>query len=82
MFVTNLLLASLVALGPALALPSPPAKAQGEIFSFSKWIDGIIANPDEVVSLVNGTHTGKVETSTYPIPLGVDCDSFPNKQTI
>jgi hypothetical protein len=43
MILTRVLLASL-ALGPALALPAAPA--EGEIFSFSQWVEGIIANPD------------------------------------
>jgi hypothetical protein len=43
MILTRVLLASL-ALALTLALPTAPAEA--EIFSFSQWVEGIIANPD------------------------------------
>ncbi|KXX80601.1 hypothetical protein MMYC01_202704 [Madurella mycetomatis] len=43
MIFTKLFLASL-ALVPALALPT--AQNEGEVFSFAKWIEGIIENPD------------------------------------
>jgi hypothetical protein len=45
MIFTELFLASL-ALAPALALPAAPTEGDSEVFSFGKWIDGIIANPD------------------------------------
>ena len=45
MIFTELFLASL-ALAPALALPAATTEGDSEVFSFGKWIDGIIANPD------------------------------------
>jgi hypothetical protein len=46
MIFTELFLASL-ALAPALALPAAaPTEVDSEVFSFGKWIDGIIDNPD------------------------------------
>ncbi|GAB1319156.1 hypothetical protein MFIFM68171_09366 [Madurella fahalii] len=65
----QVLLASL-ALVPALALPTP--QVEGEIFSFGKWIEGIIENPDgdnltpdEAVAAwkasLNGTHADVLE---------------------
>jgi hypothetical protein len=46
MIFTELLLASL-ALAPALALPAAaPTEVESEVFSFGKWIDDIIDNPD------------------------------------
>src|SRR5690554_2258061 len=45
MIFTELFLASM-ALAPALALPAAPTEGASEAFSFGKWIDGIIDNPD------------------------------------
>jgi hypothetical protein len=45
MIFTDLFLASL-ALAPALALPAASTEGEVEVFSFGKWIDGIIDNPD------------------------------------
>ena len=45
MIFTELFLASL-ALAPALALPAGPTEGDSEVFSFGKWIDDIIDNPD------------------------------------
>ncbi|KAK4148359.1 hypothetical protein C8A00DRAFT_19799 [Chaetomidium leptoderma] len=71
MIFTELFLASL-ALAPALALPAAPTEGDSEVFSFGKWIDGIIANPDgnnltpdEAVAAwsasSNGTRAGALE---------------------
>ncbi|KAK4031464.1 hypothetical protein C8A01DRAFT_21308 [Parachaetomium inaequale] len=45
MIFTKLFLASL-ALAPALALLATPTEGDSEVFSFDKWIDSIIVNPD------------------------------------
>ena len=74
MIFTELFLASL-ALAPALALPAAPTEGDSEVFSFGKWIDGIIANPDgnnltpdEAVAAwsasFNGTRAGALDKRT------------------
>lgn len=64
MIFAELLLASL-ALAPALALPAAPTEGDSEVFSFAKWIEGIIANPagnnltpDEAVAAWSASSNG------------------------